>query len=175
MLNAIIGEIVRFGKSLEITKEVFASLISKMPSTLSFRTIAQGTSGYSYKTVQEYLEFFRDLYILDFAYLKQGSRVMYRKEKKIFFRDPLLLNVFSAWSNTPYLHSALVENVVQEHLYRKYGEIFYYRNSYEVDCVANDLKVEVKAGKPHRKYPKSVILLDEEEIPRFLMELNLET
>lgn len=171
ILNAIVGEIVRFGKSLEIAKETFASLISKMPSALSFRTIAKDTSGYSYKTIQEYLEFFKNLYVLDFAYLKQGSRVFYRKEKKVFFRDPLLMNVFSAWSNTSYLYSALIENVVQEHIYRKFGKIYYYKNSYEVDCIADDLRVEVKAGKPHRRYPRNVIVLEEEDIPRFLVEL----
>lgn len=171
ILNAIIGEIVRFGRSLEIAKETLASLISKMPSALSFRAIAQDTSGYSYKTVQEYLEFFKNLYVLDFAYLKQGSRVLYRKERKIFFRDPLLMNVFSAWSNTEYLYSALVENVVQEHIYRRFGEIYYYRNSYEIDCVAGDLKVEVKAGKPYRRYPRNVIVLSDEDIPGFLIEL----
>jgi hypothetical protein len=36
------------------------------------------------------------------------------------------------------------------------------------------LKVEVKAGKPHRKYPKNVIVLEEEDIPRFLVELYLD-
>lgn len=171
ILNAIIGEIVRFGKSLEIAKETLSSLISKIPSALSFRTIASDTSGYSYKTIQEYLEFFRNLYILEFAYLREGNRILYRKERKIFFRDPLLLNIFSAWSNTKYLYSALIENIVQEHLYREFGEIYYYRNSFEIDCIANDLKVEVKAGKPHRRYPKDVLILDEENIPKFLIEL----
>jgi len=102
ILNAIIGEIVRFGKSLEISKETFASLISKIPSALSFRAIASGTSGYSYKTVQDYLEFFRDLYIVEFAYLKEGRKVMYRKERKIFFRDPLLLHVLADWCNVEF-------------------------------------------------------------------------
>ena len=171
VLNALVGEFIRHGKSLEIAKETFSSLISKIPSALSFRAVAQDTSGYSYKTVQEYLEFFRDLFILDFAYLKQGERIMYRRERKVFFRDPLLLEVFSAWSNTSYLHSALIEGIVQEHLYRRYGRVFYYRNSYEIDCVVDDLKVEVKAGKPHRRYPRGVTVLDEEDIPCFLIEL----
>ena len=171
ILNAIIGEIVRFGKSPEIARETLASLLSKMPSALSFRAIAQDTSGYSYKTVQEYLEFLKNLYVLEFAYLKQGSKILYRKERKILFRDPLLMNIFSAWTGVSYLYSALVENAVQEHMFRKFGEIYYYRNSYEIDCVADDLKVEVKAGKPHRRYPKDVIVLNEEEIPRFLIEL----
>jgi len=172
VLNALVGELVRFGKSIEIAKEALSSLISKIPSALSFRAVAKGTSGYSYKTIQEYIEFMKNLYILDFAYLKEGNRVLYRKEKKIFFRDPLLLNIFSAWSNTGYLYSALIENVVQEHLYRKFSEIYYYRNSYEIDCIAGDLKIEVKAGKPHRKYPRNVTVLDEESIPEFLIEIS---
>jgi predicted AAA+ superfamily ATPase len=171
ILNAIVGEMIRFGKSLEVMKETIASLISKIPSALSFRAIASETSGYSYKTVQEYLEFLRDLYIIDFAYLKEGNKVLFRKERKIFFRDPLLLKIFSDWTNTRYLYSALIENVIQEHLYRKFGEIYYYKNSYEIDCIAGDLKVEVKAGKPHRKYPRNVLILGEEDVPKFLVEL----
>ena len=171
ILNAYIGEFVRFNKSLEIIKETFASLVSKLPSPLSYRAIAKDTSGYSYKTIQEYLEFIRDLYILDFAYFKEGNKIRYRKERKIFFRDPLLMNIFSLWSGTKYLYSALIENVVQEHLLRRFGEIYYYRNSYEIDCIAKNLKIEVKAGKPHRRYPKNVTILEEEDIPRFLIEL----
>jgi len=41
-----------------------------------------------------------------------------------------------------------------------------FRNRYEIDCIAGDLKVEVKAGKPHWKYPRNVIVLDEGDIPR---------
>jgi len=61
--------------------------------------------------------------------------------------------------------------VVQEHLFRKFGEIYYFKNSYEIDCIAGNLKVEVKAGKPHRKYPRGVKVLEEQDIPRFLIEL----
>ena len=82
ILKAFIGDFIRFNKSLEIAKEVFASLISKIPSPLSFRTIAKDTSGYSYKTVQEYLEFFKNLYILEYAYLKQGKKYTIEKRRK---------------------------------------------------------------------------------------------
>ena len=57
ILNGFVGEFIRFRKSLEISKEVFASLIGKIPSSMSYRAIASETSGYSYKIVQEYLEF----------------------------------------------------------------------------------------------------------------------
>jgi hypothetical protein len=39
-----------------------------------------------------------------------------------------------------------------------------------VDCIAGELKVEVKKGKPHRRYPKQVLVL-EENLPTFLAVL----
>lgn len=171
ILGSYVGEFVRFGKSLEIMKEVFSSLMLTIPSATSFRSLAEKTSGYSYKVVQDYLEFLRDLYVLEFAYLKEGSRILYKREKKIFFRDPLLLRLFSLWSGTKPVESAIYENIVQEHLYQKFGEIYYYRDRYEIDAIANGLKVEIKAGKAHRRYPQNVVVLEKEDIPRFLIEL----
>ncbi|MCD6373532.1 MAG: ATP-binding protein [Thermococcus sp.] len=172
LLGAYIGELVRFGKSLEIARETMAAVIRSAPSATSFRTLASMTSGYSYKVVQDYIEFFRELYIIGIAYLREGNRVRYKREKKFFFRDPLLARLFSAWSGAELREEALYEWLVQEHLYRRFGEVYYYRNSYEVDAIAGDLKVEVKAGKAHRKYPKSVIVLEKEDVPFFLLELS---
>jgi len=171
VLRGFISELNKFNKSLEIAEEIFASLVPKLPSPLSYRVIASETSGYSYKLIQEYIEFFRNLYILEIAYLKREGIVQHRKEKKIFFRDPLFFRIFSEWSSSKFLESALYEAVVQEHLLRKFGEVYYYRNRYEIDCIASELAIEVKAGKPHRSYPKNVKILEEEEIPRFLLEL----
>ncbi len=172
LLGAYIGEIVCFGKSLEIAKEALAAVIKSAPSATSFRALAGMTYGYSYKVVQDYIEFFTELYILGIAYLKQGNQVLYKREKKFFFRDPLLARLFALWSGTELKEDVLYEWVVQEHLYRRFGEVYYYRNSYEVDAVAGDLKVEVKAGKAHRKYPKNVRVLEKEDVPFFLLELT---
>jgi hypothetical protein len=172
ILKGVVGELVRLGKSLEVTKEVLASLIAKIPSALSFRAIASDTSGYSYKVVQDYLETLRELYVVGFGYLRRGRRVEYRKEKKIFFRDPLFLRLFSEWCGVDFLDSALFECVVQEHVLRARSEVYYYRDGYEIDVVADGLKVEVKAGKPHRRYPRGVTVLDREDIPEFLVGLS---
>lgn len=124
LLGAYIGEFVRFGKNLEIAKETITTVVQSAPSATSFRALAEMTSGYSYKVVQDYIEFFRELYLLGIAYLKQGGRVLYRREKKFFFRDPLLAQLFSAWSGTQLREDALYEWLVQEHLYRKFGNFF---------------------------------------------------
>ncbi|NJE11394.1 ATP-binding protein [Thermococcus sp. MAR1] len=173
LLGAYIGELVRFGKSLEIAKETFSAIIRSAPSATSFRALAGMTSGYSYKVVQDYIEFFVELYILGIAYLRQGEQVLYKREKKFFFRDPLLARLFSTWSGAELREEALYEWVIQEHLYRRFGKVYYYRNSYEVDATVGDLKVEVKAGKAHRRYPKNVIVLEKEDVPFFLLDIIL--
>ena len=76
-----------------------------------------------------------------------------------------------AWSGAELREDALYEWLVQEHLYRKFGEVYYYRNSYEVDAISGNLKVEVKTGKAHRRYPRNVIVLEREDVPFFLLEL----
>ncbi len=118
------------------------------------------------------MEIFENMYLLKIVYWKGSGKIKFRKEKKIFFRDPLLLRAAAFWTSTEFLESALYEHIVQEHLYRKFGEIYYYKNKYEIDCIANNLKIEVKAKKPHRKYPENVIVLDEKNIPMFLMKLK---
>ncbi len=169
-ISAFESEILKAGLSVEIAFKILHSLLGKIPSALSYQSIA-GDIGVDHKTVRNYLEVFENMFLIKVAYWKQGTKVSLRKEKKIFFRDPFILRSFSLWTGVEFLKSALYENVVQEHLYRRFGEIYYYRNGYEIDCIAGDLKVEVKAGKPHRRYPKRILVLDEEDIPRFLIEL----
>jgi len=41
-----------------------------------------------------------------------------------------------------------------------------------VDVISGKLKVEVKAGKPHRRYPRGVTVLSEEDIQAFLLNLG---
>lgn len=82
--------------------------------------------------------------------------------------DAFLAKTLSIWCGEKFLESALYEWLVQSHLLRKFGNVYYYRNSFEIDCIADSLKVEVKLGKPHRKYPKDVMILDETNLPIFL-------
>jgi predicted AAA+ superfamily ATPase len=141
-----------------------------VPSALSFNSIANKI-GISNKTVESYVEDLENLYVLKVAYFKK-KEINFRKEKKIFIRDPFLLNSLANWCNKEIKKDFLYEFIVQEHLFRKFKEIFYYRNAYEIDCIAGNLKVEVKAGKPHKKYPKNVVVLEESDIPEFLLNLQ---
>ena len=169
IISSIQSEILKAGKSIELSKEIIGSILRKSPSPLSFSTIGNDI-GISYKTVQEYVETFKNLFLMGIALFKEKN-VKWRKERKFFFLDPFLARSLASWVGEKFLDSALYEWVVQSHLMRKFENIYYYRNSYEIDCLAGNLKIEVKAGKPHRKYPKNVIVLDEENLPLFLASI----
>ncbi|RLE65926.1 MAG: ATP-binding protein [Thermoprotei archaeon] len=163
------SDILKAKYNLQLTKEVIGSIMRKAPSPCSFSTIGRDI-GVSYKTVQEYINMLRNIFILDIAMFKK-DRVKWRKEKKFFFLDPFIAHTLSLWSGEKYLESALYEWIVQSHLSRRFGEVFYFRNSFEIDCIADDLKVEVKIGKPHRRYPKNVFVIDSENIHLFLASI----
>jgi uncharacterized protein len=170
LIGSIESEILKNGKSPLILKQIISALLEMVPSALSFNSIANKI-GISNKTVESYIEDLENLYVLKVVYLKEKT-INFRKEKKIFVRDPFLLNSLANWCNKEIRKDFLYEFVVQEHLLRKFKEIYYYKNTYEIDCIAGNLKVEVKAGKPHRKYPKDVIILEEKDVPEFLLNLR---
>jgi len=171
LIGSIETEILKNGKSPLTAKQIISAILEMVPSPLSFNAIANRI-GISNKTVESYIEDLENLYILKVAYFKD-EYVNFKKEKKIFIRDPFLLNCLAAWCNKEIRKDFLYEFIVQEHLLRRFKEIYYYRNRYEIDCIAGGLKVEVKAGKPHRLYPKEVVILEEKDIPSFLIDLKV--
>lgn len=161
------GEILKARRNLQLTKEIISTIFRKAPSPLSYSVIGRAI-GISYKTVQNYTETMKNLFFMDLAPYKTGKRIMWRKERKFFFLDPFIAKSLSFWCGEEYLESAFYEWLVQSHLLRKFGSVFYFRNRFEIDCIADDLRVEVKIGKPHKRYPKDVLILDSETLPLFL-------
>ena len=82
--------------------------------------------------------------------------------------DQCLVKSISLWTDTEIFDSALYEWIVQSHLKRRFGEVYYYRNSYEIDVIANDLKIEIKSKRAYKNYPKDIIVLDENNLALFL-------
>lgn len=161
---------IKAGRDSKLLKLVALELVVKAPSALSFNAIA-GELGVSHNTVHEYVRLMEDMFLVSTAYMKHANRVLYRREKKIFFRDPFAARAFASPFGIEVPRAALLEWVVQEHVLRKYGEVYFWRNGYEVDVIAGNLKLEIKTGKPHRRYPGGVLILSEEDIPVFLLEL----
>lgn len=171
LIYGVLSEIYKYNKSPRLVQDIFYSLIDKIPSALSYNSIANEV-GISHNTVREYLEFLSDLLIIGIAYLKEKDKIMMRKEKKLFFRDPFILHSISEWVSKEFDESALLENIVQEHLFRKYKDVYFFKNSYEIDIIAGEYKLEIKSKRAHRGYPKDVTIISEEEIPNFLLKQN---
>lgn len=164
-------EISRVDRSPKIARRIIYSIIKKAPSALSFSALGKEVD-LNHVTAREYAELLEEMFLLKIAYHRENGKINFRKEKKLFLRDPFIARAFARLYSLEVRKDFLYEWIVQEHLYRKFGEIYYYRNSYEIDAIANGLKVEVKAGKAHRRYPRDVIILGEDDIPRFLMKLE---
>jgi predicted AAA+ superfamily ATPase len=156
IINSIENEILRSGRNLELSRAIISTILSKAPSPLSFLSIGKEV-GVSYKTVEDYIEIFRRLFILDYALFRE-KQIIWRKERKFFILDPYLAKSLSIWTNTEILDSALYEWIVQSHLKRRFGEVYYYRNSYEIDVIAGNLKIEIKSKRAHKNYPKDLII-----------------
>jgi len=168
-VSIIKADIKKIERSTDIARDVIRSIFLKAPTAFSYHSIAKD-SGLSVNTIREYIEIFKNMFLLaEISYKGLDGKIYSRKEKKFVVRDPFLARALSLWTKTDLKKDFLYEWIVQEHLLRKFGEIYYFKNSYEIDCITKDLKVEVKAGKPHRKYPKGVRILGEEEIPKFLI------
>ncbi len=171
LISLIKADLKKIERSTDIARDVIASILNKAPSACSYHSIAKDI-GISVNTVRDYIEIFKNLFIvLEVGYKGLDNKLYPRKEKKFVIRDPFLAKSLALWCGKKVKKDFLYEWIVQEHLFRKFGEIYYYRNRYEIDCVAGNLKIEVKAGKPHRKYPRNVLILDENDLPRFLVEI----
>jgi len=169
LLDGVISETYKHRRSPQLLKDLVSALVERMPSPVSNHALAQD-AGVSHNTVRDYLEFLSDIYLVGMAYAEVGGRPQPRKEKKIFFRDPFIYRVLAGWTAKEVNEAALLEHVVQEHLYRKFGAVYYYRNKTEIDVVAGPYKIEIKAARSRRGYPRGVVTLNKREIPRFLLQ-----
>ncbi len=161
--------LLKIDRNPKLGLQIVLQIIKKAPSALSFNAIASEL-GISHLTVMDYVERFEEMLISKIIYWK-GKEINFRKEKKIILRDPAIVQSFAKVFNLEIRKDFLYEWIVQEHLLRKYREVYYYRDGYEIDCIAGNEKIEVKAGKPHRKYPRGVNVLEEGDLPRFLLKM----
>ncbi len=171
-ISLLKADIMRIGRSTEITRNILRSILESAPSPVSFHSLAK-SSGISVNSVREYIEILKGLFVIaDVLYMGMDKKVDIKKERKFTIRDPFMVKSIAGWTDTEIRKDFLYEWIVQEHVRRIKGDVFYFKNHYEIDCVSGDLMVEVKSGKVKKRYPKKVRIVDSENIPMFLMELG---
>ena len=172
VISTLKADINAVGKNTSVARDVLGAIIDIAPNPVSFRKLAE-RAGVSSPTVRDYIELFEGLHVLlQIPFIEGGKRVLGRKERKFAIRDPLLARALVQWTGRTLDRAVLYEWTVQEHLYRKFGEVFYFRTGrYEIDAVAGDMKVEVRSGASKGRYPRDVVVLEGKDVPAFLYEL----
>ncbi len=134
--------ILKSGRSDIIAREILKSLLEKLQTPVSWEGISKEIEIKSPKTVAKYVELLRSMFALIVLYHVDISArtIKFGKNKKIHFIDPLLLEIFEEWCMVRLKNreSILAESSVATHLSGIVENIFYWRNSSEVDVVIND-------------------------------------
>jgi predicted AAA+ superfamily ATPase len=143
-LSWVKNDLVKIGKSIDTAREILKTLLIKIPSAVSWETIAKETSIKSPKTVNAYLHILQDMFTCIVGYFidPNTTTIKFAKNKKIYFQDPLLLSIFEDWClvRIKEKESVVAESVLASHLSRVFGEVFHWKNRTEIDCVVRSVE-----------------------------------
>jgi predicted AAA+ superfamily ATPase len=136
------NDLVKVGRSVENAREIVKCLLTKIPSPISWESVAKEISIKSPKTVNAYLHIFSEMFSLVLSYFidPNTSILQFGKNKKIHFIDTLLFSIFEGWclATIKEKESVIAESVLSSHLFRRFGEVFYWRNKSEIDCIVKE-------------------------------------
>ena len=152
-LSWIEGDIGRAGKLERNLYQIMSRILAHMSTGISWYGLSRESGIASHATVQEYVEILERMYVLrSVPFIDLSKKLpMYRKNKKLYFQDPLIFHCFSGknsgigdnfftecqrFLNDPASESKLVESVVGMHIFRYYKNCFYWQGQKEIDFVA---------------------------------------
>lgn len=127
----------RFNVSYEIVQKVSYHLLSNNGCEFSFRSVAKAT-GLSIETVEKYLEFLKESFILlTLDVFSYKTKVQFKQNKKIYSIDTGLKNAVSFKFSED--RGRFAENLVFIELKRRGKDVYYWKNSKgEVDFVIKE-------------------------------------
>lgn len=147
----LVGDFIKLGKQEIYLKETVSQLGQTMGSSLSLQKLSQRTQMGSHHTAQEYVSILEDCFALQtlFAINPDTGAFRFRKDKKFYFRDPLLYWLALDWLGIKMPKSAneaIAEMVAAEQLRRQYSRFGYFHSKQgEIDFYKKeDFAIEVK-------------------------------
>ena len=169
-LSWIEGDIGRAGKLERNLYQIMSRILVHMSTGISWYMLSRESGIASHATVQEYVDILERMYVLrSVPYIDLSTKLpMYRKNRKLYFHDPLIFHCFSGknsgigdnfftecrrFLNDPMGKAKLVESVIGTHIFQRYHNCLYWQGQKEIDFVAKE------AGKLHFfevKYQESV-------------------
>lgn len=138
----------------------------------------------SHLTVHSYVELLSNLLVLFPVYFKDVSqdKILYRKNKKIYFYDSFILDVFIRKLNLKVDFSQIVEGIVGSHLKRDslLEEISFTQVKKETDFALRDKGIEVKYQNKvekedfrNRQFFKDYLVLSKEEFGQRVVPVHV--
>jgi len=162
-LTWIKNDLAKVEKNEYVAKEIIKAVLTKWPF-ISWESISKETSIKAAKTVYSYITTLKELFVLGISYFIEPNNavIKFGKNKKIFFTDPLFFHMFEDWClvKIKEKESIMAESLLASHLSRKYGDVYYWKNKEEIDCVVkteNGLKGYECKWKENPKEKKLVI------------------
>ena len=143
--NATIFDITKLGRSERIALSIVLGILRRYGDRVSLNSLAKELEIGAHTTIRDSLELFEELFISRNYFqadLKSFAPLL-RKERKVYFIDPLVVNTFSRHFGFDVDISKKIEGVVGEHLKRNFETYFFYGKR-EVDFVTKRFGVEVK-------------------------------
>ncbi|AFL95071.1 hypothetical protein CL1_0866 [Thermococcus cleftensis] len=143
--NATILDVAKLGRSERIALSMILGLLRRYGDRITLNSLAKELEIGSHVTVRDYLELFEGLFIgRNYFQVKlHDFAPMFRKERKFYFTDPLLIHTFRRLFGRGPETDRIIEGVVGEHLKRLYPTYFL-SGSREVDFITPGFGVEVK-------------------------------
>ncbi|MFH1306053.1 MAG: ATP-binding protein [Candidatus Micrarchaeota archaeon] len=132
-------------KDVKNLEKVALFLMQNAGQRFSFRKIADAVEE-NKNTTQNYLHYIEESCLLILVeYYAKSTAQQFRKEKKIMLADPIFHTSYFGLANI----GSLAENSVFTHLAKRGFRVFYWKNTYEVDFVAESagkgsIPIEVK-------------------------------
>ena len=154
--NAFVSDVSKSEKSIEIATAVIYGLIESYSSKVNLSKIAQMQGIKSHITVREYIEMLDDLFTVKSIFPVADKKYVFRKDRKVYFNDPFLYNLFAKKLNIidKNSESKIVEGIVFNSLYRFINrekqlsepkiKMGFYSGKKEVDFVIDEFGFEVK-------------------------------
>ncbi len=139
-LSWIKNAILKADRSDIIARQIIKVLVESTPTDISWEGIARKIEVKSPKTVASYIDLLTSLFVINVLYNIDIStkKLRFAKNKKIHFRDPLLLEILEDWCLVPATNktATLAESVLVEHLSRAFpGNVHFWKDSYEIDAI----------------------------------------
>jgi len=132
--------ILKSGRSDIIARQIIGVLIENSQTPVSWGGISKKIDAKSPKTVAAYVNLLKSIFCVNVLHNVDiiGNKIRFGRNKKIYFRDPTLLEICEDWClvKPRDRESAVAETLLIEHLSRMFPDkIFFWKNGFEIDVI----------------------------------------